>query len=259
MRKPFSILLAKVNSSAEAPLTKHGGYGRKTDRLVSITLDNIKQQWQNQGGDLNDLWDTPAECPLCKKEIWLESFYSDNSNIYNPSPDRKNPGVDYTINNFQITHCGCNLAKRDYSQEDTIDFLCEKKMKKPKIKNINKTKIKDNKMVTNEMTMKTLLFGSRTGDVEGVKAFLNIVDNESAKSTTVNTNSIYDKTVERADGYLKDILAKETTELFEDTGLSMTDILTTEELGKALGYKTIEFNSLEEYLKTKQGIEIKKK
>ena len=42
----------------------------------------------------------------------------------------------------------------------------------------------------------------------------------------------------------KDILAKETTELFEDTGLSMTDILTTEELGKALGYKTIEFNSL---------------
>lgn len=244
MRKPFSILLAKVNSSAEAPLTKHGGYGRKTDRLVSITLDNIKQQWQNQGGDLNDLWDTPAECPLCKKEIWLESFYSDNSNIYNPSPDRKNPGVDYTINNFQITHCGCNLAKRDYSQEDTIDFLCEKKMKKPKIKNINKTKIKDNKMVTNEMTMKTLLFGSRTGDVEGVKAFLNIVDNESAKSTTVNTNSIYDKTVERADGYLKDILAKETTELFEDTGLSMTDILTTEELGKALGYKTIEFNSL---------------
>ena len=71
MRKPFSILLAKVNSSAEAPLTKHGGYGRKTDRLVSITLDNIKQQWQNQGGDLNDLWDTPAECPLCKKEIWL--------------------------------------------------------------------------------------------------------------------------------------------------------------------------------------------
>ena len=67
------------------------------------------------------------KCPLCKKEIWLESFYSDNSNIYNPSPYRKNPGVDYTINNFQITHCGCNLAKRDYSQEDTIDFLCEKK------------------------------------------------------------------------------------------------------------------------------------
>ena len=244
MRKPFSILLAKVNSSAEAPLTKHGGYGRKTDRLVSITLDNIKQQWQNQGGDLNDLWDTPAECPLCKKEIWLESFYSDNSNIYNPSPDRKNPGVDYTINNFQITHCGCNLAKRDYSQEDTIDFFTHNKFKKPKIKNINKTKMKDNKMVTNEMTMKTLLFGSRTGDVEGVKAFLNIVDNESAKSTTVNTNSIYDKTVERTDGYLKDILAKETTELFEDTGLSMTDILTTEELGKALGYKTIEFNSI---------------
>ena len=99
-------------------------------------------------------------------------------------------------------------------------------------------------MVTNEMTMKTLLFGSRTGDVEGVKAFLNIVDNESAKSTTVNTNSIYDKTVERTDSYLKKILAKKTTELFEDTGLSMTDILTTEELAKGLGYKTVDYTSI---------------
>ena len=246
MRKPFSILLAKVNGSAKASPTKHGGHGRKTDRLVSLTVESIKQQWQNQGGSLEEkhLWDTPAECPVCKKDIWLESMYSDNCNIYNPSPERKDPGVDYTINNFQITHLGCNLAKKDYSQEDAIDFFSHKKFKKPKIKNINKTKTKETKMVTNEMTMKTLLFGSRTGDVEGVKAFLNIVDNESAKSTTGNTNSIYDKTVERTDSYLKKILAKKTTELFEDTGLSMTDILTTEELAKGLGYKTVDYTSI---------------
>ena len=71
MRKPFSILLTRVNSSAEAPVNKHGGHGRKTDRLVSLTEESIKQQWQNQGGDLNDLWDISAECSLCKKEIWL--------------------------------------------------------------------------------------------------------------------------------------------------------------------------------------------
>ena len=245
MRKPFSILLAKVNGSAKASPTKHGGHGRKTDRLVSLTVESIKQQWQNQGGSLEEkhLWDTPAECPVCKKDIWLESMYSDNCNIYNPSPERKDPGVDYTINNFQITHLGCNLAKKDYSQEDAIDFFSHKKFKKPKIKNINKTKTKETKMVTNEMTMKTLLFGSRTGDVEGVKAFLNIVDNESAKSTTVNTNSIYDKTVDRAENNLTKILDKKP-ELLKDTDLSRTDTWTTEELGKELGYSSVKFNSI---------------
>ena len=129
MRKPFSILLTRVNSSAEAPVNKHGGYGRKTDRESECTEESIKQQWQNQGGPLEEkhLWDTPAECPVCKKDIWLESMYSDNCNIYNPSPERKDSAVDYTINNFQITHLGCNLAKKDYSQEDAIDFFIHKK------------------------------------------------------------------------------------------------------------------------------------
>ena len=98
-------------------------------------------------------------------------------------------------------------------------------------------------MVTNEIAMETLLYGSRTGNVEGVKAFLTYLENDSTKLTTVNTNSTYDKSVERTDSYLGDILDKDP-KLFEKTGLSETEKLNIKELGKGLGYKTSEFNSL---------------
>ena len=245
MRKPFSILLSKVKSSAKAPVNKHGGYGRKTDRESECTEESIKQQWQNQGGPLEEkhLWDTPAECPVCKKDIWLESMYSDNCNIYNPSPERKDSAVDYTINNFQITHLGCNLAKKDYSQEDAIDFFIHKKFKKPKIKNLNKTKIKENKMVINETIMETLLYGSRTGNVEGVKTFLNIVDNFSTKSTTVNSTSSYVKVVDRANDYLTKILDKKP-KLLAKTTVSETEVVNIEDAAYLLCYSNVKFNSI---------------
>ena len=98
-------------------------------------------------------------------------------------------------------------------------------------------------MVTNEMTMKTLLFGSRTGDVEGVKAFLNIVDNFSTKSTTVNFTSPYVKVLERTDGYLKDILAKEP-ELLTKTTVSETEVVNIEDVANLLGYSTVDYTSI---------------
>jgi hypothetical protein len=76
---------------------------------MSEVFSILSDKWKNQGG----------VCPLCNKSIPILS----RNKLLAMSRDRIDSSIkEYSLENTQITHLGCNLAKSDVAMEDWIEY-----------------------------------------------------------------------------------------------------------------------------------------
>lgn len=84
---------------------------RKNTQEISITLEDIKELWEKQGG----------KCIYTKLKLNLPTWNT-KKDIYTASMDRINPNIGYTKENCQIISVMANFAKNDFTDNDMKEF-----------------------------------------------------------------------------------------------------------------------------------------
>jgi hypothetical protein len=108
-----SCLISNNRRDEFTGFREHLARAKRRNQNVNITLEDLKNTWEQQRGI----------CPYSKVKLQFVSLKNKNNPIYTMSLDRKNSGLGYIKGNIQFISIAMNLMKSSMSEEEMEQLL----------------------------------------------------------------------------------------------------------------------------------------